>query len=76
MPDVEHYHTKVIRDRAPKLAPTLRSEVSLGKMPQPVTVPTQPTQMTPEVNSEKAIHSQFLSEYQSRMLNAAKPEFQ
>ena len=25
-PDVEHYHTKVIRDRAPKLAPTLRPE--------------------------------------------------
>ena len=26
VPDVQHYHTKVIRDRAPKLAPTLRQE--------------------------------------------------
>ena len=73
---MQHYHSKVVKDRKIRLAPTLRNV--------PVTETTQiydgmvskPANDYPQRMSENAgPSSQFLSEYQSRMLGA-KADFQ
>ena len=78
--EVIQYHTKVRKDNGPRLAPTLRpsldpamAQIEAGQLHRPV---NDSPPMSPLLKREGSPASQFISEYQARMMGQGKPEFQ
>ena len=73
--DVVHYHSKVVRDQKPKLAPTLRSN-NQDQSSQERDIGRESIDSSVYDKRAASPQSRFLSEYQSRTLGMEKPDYQ